>query len=151
MHWHWHYTAPTNKIIINDTTNVLSVQPTQTVLFLQCLVFPLFCPSPVCSQATFLKSLFTHTGILPGEQNKAPWRRCVTFYTMCVTELPTLFPNSFPYIKVIWVEATGTRWLQTTTNKVCSKMCPHSIHGYPCCMSSQWLVEIMHSGILQDK
>jgi len=29
-----------------DTTDVLSVQPTQTVLFLYCPVFPLFCPSP---------------------------------------------------------------------------------------------------------
>jgi len=56
---------------MNDTTNGLSVQPTQSVFFL-CLVFPLFCPSPVRSQATFLKSLFTHTGVLPGEQNQAP-------------------------------------------------------------------------------
>jgi hypothetical protein len=32
------------KILIS---NVLSVQPTKTVLFLYCLVFSLFCPSPV--------------------------------------------------------------------------------------------------------
>ena len=42
MHWHWHYTAQTNKRIMKETTNVLPVQPTQTVLFLHCLVFPLF-------------------------------------------------------------------------------------------------------------
>jgi len=75
----------------------------------------------------------------------------VSFYTTCVTELQTLFPNSSPYIKVIWVEATGTWWLQTTTNKLCSQMCPHSIHGYSRCISSKWLVEIMHACILQDK
>lgn len=75
----------------------------------------------------------------------------VSFYTTCVTELQTLFPNSSLYIKVIWVEATGTWWLQTATNKLCSQMCPQSIHGYSCCISSKWLVEIMHVCILQDK
>ena len=33
---------------MKDTTNVLSGYPVQTVLFPYCLVFPLFCPSPVC-------------------------------------------------------------------------------------------------------
>ena len=42
MHWQWHYTTSTSKRIMKDTTNVLSVQPIQTVLFLYCLVFPLF-------------------------------------------------------------------------------------------------------------
>ena len=42
MYWQWHYTAQTNNRIMKDTTNFLSVQPTQTVLFLYCLVFPLF-------------------------------------------------------------------------------------------------------------
>ena len=38
---------------MKDTTNALSVQPAQAVLFMYCLVFPLFCPFPVanCSEA----------------------------------------------------------------------------------------------------
>jgi hypothetical protein len=38
------------------TYNVISVQPTQAVLFLHCLLFPLFCPYPVC------QSTSTNTG-----------------------------------------------------------------------------------------
>jgi hypothetical protein len=37
-----HSTKQTNKRKMKDTTNVLSVQPTQAVLFLYCLVFPLY-------------------------------------------------------------------------------------------------------------
>lgn len=48
MYCHWYYTAETKEKITKDAqSNVLLVQPRQTVLFLYCLVFPLFCTSLV--------------------------------------------------------------------------------------------------------
>ena len=53
----------TNKRITKDTTNVLSVQPTQTVLFVHCLVFSIVCPYPVGINSNICKSCHSATQI----------------------------------------------------------------------------------------
>jgi len=50
MNCHWHYTAETKEKVTKDAqSNVLSVQLRQPVLFLYCLVFPLFLYIPCTS------------------------------------------------------------------------------------------------------
>jgi hypothetical protein len=73
-HWHWHYTAQTNKRITKDTTNVLSVQPTQ---FYSYTVIP-WLMKIIRSRITFV-SRNTHTD---GKDKLLEWpdRSCLLLY-----------------------------------------------------------------------